>query len=81
MLTAFIPWLINVILILGGLYLAYEGAEKIYEYFQKGIDTKPAENFFFDTFFSNIDLKLDENKFLEWFQEQIVVAEDALIMM
>lgn len=33
LLTAFIPWLINVILILGGLYLAYEGAEKIYEYF------------------------------------------------
>jgi hypothetical protein len=33
LLTAFLPWLINVILILGGLYLAYEGAEKIYEYF------------------------------------------------
>lgn len=33
LLTAFIPWLINVILIFGGLYLAYEGAEKIYEYF------------------------------------------------
>ncbi len=33
LLTAFIPWLINVILILGGLYLAFEGAEKIYEYF------------------------------------------------
>jgi uncharacterized protein len=33
LLTAFFPWLINVILILGGLYLAYEGAEKIYEYF------------------------------------------------
>ena len=33
LLTAFIPWLINIILVLGGLYLAYEGAEKIYEYF------------------------------------------------
>ena len=33
LLTAFVPWLINVILILGGIYLAYEGAEKIYEYF------------------------------------------------
>lgn len=33
LLTAFLPWLINVILILGGLYLAYEGAEKIFEYF------------------------------------------------
>jgi hypothetical protein len=33
LLTAFLPWLITVILILGGLYLAFEGAEKIYEYF------------------------------------------------
>jgi predicted DNA repair protein MutK len=33
LLTAFLPWLINVILILGGLYLAYEGVEKIFEYF------------------------------------------------
>jgi hypothetical protein len=32
LLTAFIPWLINVILVLGGLYLAFEGAEKIYEF-------------------------------------------------
>ena len=33
LLTAFIPWLLNIILLLGGLYLAYEGAEKIIEYF------------------------------------------------
>lgn len=33
LLTAFIPWLINVILVLGGLYLAFEGAEKIIEFF------------------------------------------------
>ena len=32
LLTAFVPWLLNVILILGGLYLAYEGAEKIVEF-------------------------------------------------
>ena len=32
LLTAFIPWLVNVILVLGGLYLAYEGAEKIVEF-------------------------------------------------
>lgn len=31
-LSAFFPLAIKVILILGGLYLAYEGAEKIYEY-------------------------------------------------
>lgn len=32
LLSAFLPSAITVILILGGLYLAYEGAEKIYEY-------------------------------------------------
>ncbi len=33
LLSAFMPWLIVPILMLGGIYLAYEGAEKIYEYF------------------------------------------------
>jgi predicted DNA repair protein MutK len=33
LLSAFIPAAVTVILILGGFYLAYEGAEKIYEYF------------------------------------------------
>ena len=33
LLSAFFPLAIIVILVLGGLYLAYEGAEKIYEYF------------------------------------------------
>ena len=32
LLSYFIPWLITVVLILGAVYLAYEGAEKIYEY-------------------------------------------------
>jgi len=33
LLSAFVPWIIVPILMLGGVYLAYEGAEKIYEYF------------------------------------------------
>jgi hypothetical protein len=32
LLSAFLPAAVTVILIIGGLYLAYEGAEKIYEY-------------------------------------------------
>ncbi len=32
-LSAFLPVAVIVILVIGGLYLAYEGAEKIYEYF------------------------------------------------
>jgi len=33
LLSAFVPWLIVPILMIGGIYLAYEGMEKIYEYF------------------------------------------------
>lgn len=33
LLSAFLPTAVTIILVLGGLYLAYEGAEKIYEYF------------------------------------------------
>ncbi len=33
LMSAFAPWLIGPVLMLGGLYLAYEGMEKIYEYF------------------------------------------------
>ncbi|MFS4469704.1 DUF808 domain-containing protein [Maribacter sp. 2210JD10-5] len=33
LLSAFLPWAVTLVLVLGGLYLAYEGAEKIYEFF------------------------------------------------
>ena len=33
LLSAFAPWIIVPILMVGGVYLAYEGTEKIYEYF------------------------------------------------
>lgn len=33
LLSAFTPWLVTIILLIGAVYLAYEGAEKIYEYF------------------------------------------------
>lgn len=33
LLSAFLPWAVTVILMLGGIYLGYEGAEKIYEFF------------------------------------------------
>jgi len=33
LLSAFLPWSVIVILVLGGLYLSYEGAEKIYDFF------------------------------------------------
>ncbi len=33
LLSAFLPWSVTIILLLGAIYLAFEGAEKIYEYF------------------------------------------------
>jgi len=33
LLSAFFPWVITPLLLIGGTYLAYEGVEKIYEYF------------------------------------------------
>ena len=41
LLSAFLPTVIIIILILGGLFLAYEGAEKIYEYFFPHQHSKP----------------------------------------
>ncbi len=35
LLSAYLPWLIVPILLLGGAYLSYEGAEKVYEWFGK----------------------------------------------
>lgn len=40
LLSAFAPWIIIPILMLGGLYLAFEGAEKIYEYFVPHVEVK-----------------------------------------
>ncbi len=40
LLSAFIPWIIVYILMLGGIYLAFEGAHKIYEYFHPHKDKK-----------------------------------------
>src|SRR5690606_26614648 len=33
LLSAFLPWAVTLILLIGGVYLGYEGAEKIYEFF------------------------------------------------
>lgn len=35
LLSAYVPWLIVPILLIGGAYLCYEGAEKVYEWFVK----------------------------------------------
>lgn len=42
LLSAFMPWLIVPILLLGGAYLSYEGAEKVYEWLTHKHLNKPA---------------------------------------
>jgi len=41
LLSAFLPWLIVPILLAGGAYLSYEGAEKVYEWFSRPPKEKP----------------------------------------
>ena len=48
LLSAFVPWAVTLILVLGGVYLAFEGAEKIYGYFiphhhEKDTEIKPSD--------------------------------------
>lgn len=42
LLSIYLPWLIVPILLLGGAYLSYEGAEKVYEWFTRPQNHKPA---------------------------------------
>ena len=42
LLSAYAPWLIVPVLLLGGVYLSYEGVEKIYHYFSHSPHAKPA---------------------------------------
>jgi uncharacterized protein len=48
LLSAYLPWLIVPILLIGGAYLSYEGAEKVYEWFfphaQKGIAARESSD-------------------------------------
>ena len=42
LLSAYVPWLIVPILLLGGAYLSYEGAEKVFEWVTRSRQNKPA---------------------------------------
>ena len=48
LLSAFMPWLIVPILLLGGAYLSYEGAEKVYEWLAHPKVSQPAAREFSD---------------------------------
>lgn len=52
LLSAFVPWAVTLALILGGVYLAYEGFEKIYHFFvpdtHQKVDNKKSEGILTD---------------------------------
>ena len=59
LLSAFLPQAVTVLLLLGGLYLAYEGAEKIYEFFFHKNNTKEKQE---DVSHSKAELLIEEKK-------------------
>ncbi|QDH80827.1 DUF808 domain-containing protein [Echinicola soli] len=40
LLSSFLPWAVTIILLIGGVYLAYEGAEKVYHFFVPHLHSK-----------------------------------------
>jgi len=77
LLSAFIPWSIIYILMLGGIYLAYEGVEKIYEYFFHSHEEKkeklkklPKEEI----------LKIEKNKIKSAIMTDFVLSVEIIIM-
>jgi predicted DNA repair protein MutK len=62
LLSAFLPAAVTVILVIGGLYLAFEGAEKIYEY----LVPHPKE--------AHIDLELTDEQILAFEKQKIKSA-------
>lgn len=64
LLSAFLPTAVIVILVIGGLYLAYEGAEKIYEY----LVPHPKEAH------AKLDVELTEEQILAFEKEKIKSA-------
>ncbi|RED48342.1 DUF808 domain-containing protein [Seonamhaeicola aphaedonensis] len=63
LLSAFLPIAITIALVLGGIYLAYEGAEKIYEYFfHKKQKVEPKEDIINEYNLTKEELLLSEKK-------------------
>lgn len=44
LISAFLPWMITILLVIGGLYLCFEGVEKIYHHLKHNKDERNAEH-------------------------------------
>ncbi len=78
LLSAFAPWLIVPILLLGGTYLAYEGAEKVYEYFFPHIEHK--ESVSEKTFTQEEILVIEKSKIKSAIRTDFILSIEIVIM-
>lgn len=75
LLSAFLPWAVTVILVLGGLYLAYEGAEKIYHF----LVSNKHENTIHEALEENINISDEEILALEKSKIKSAIVTDFIL--
>ncbi len=77
LLSAFVPWLIVPVLLLGGAYLGYEGAEKIYHVFAHSTDDKPAAEMVSD---KTELLKIEDEKIKSAVRTDFILSVEIIII-
>ncbi len=77
LLSSFVPWLIVPILLLGGAYLSYEGAEKVLEWFG---DHPPAEIAARDTADTHSILELEASKIKSAIRTDFILSIEIIVI-
>jgi predicted DNA repair protein MutK len=77
LLSAYASWIIVPILMLGGIYLAYEGVEKIYEYFTPHKQTHPRQE---DQLTQEDILKIEEKKIKSAIRTDFILSIEIVII-
>lgn len=78
LLSAFASWLIIPILLLGGVYLAYEGAEKIYDYFIPHVTEESSQGK--ELFSPEEILKIEQTKIKSAIRTDFILSIEIIIM-
>ncbi len=79
LLSAFAPWMIPIILVFGGLYLLYEGSEKIEEYFHKNHQKSPHDQELLDSTTENI-LDIEKQKIKAAIVTDFILSIEIIIL-
>ncbi len=80
LLSAFAPWGIMPLLMIGGLYLAYEGVEKIYEYFFPHTNHDELHHIEMKTFTEEEILKLEKGKIKSAILTDFILSLEIIII-